>query len=179
MTTNALRGVFVPIWLLARPEIGQGAKLVYVLLAQKVSIKGVARVLIPTLAVELGEEATQVRQFLIELENCGLIEIQKRLAESDALQCAFPAHPWAGGVEDRRRDAMPGKYTGPPKSRHSRESCIQYAQAKQRAREGIQNVYALANYFYRTGYHDQEIDAFLRKGDLSDELPPDQLSDIQ
>lgn len=142
----------MPVWLLARPEIGQGAKLVYVLLAQKASIKGVTRALIPSLALEMGEEEARVRQFLTELESYGLIKIQKRPAESGALQCIFPSHPWAGAVVFHEGgNTGAGKHMGQPNSRHSREICIQYAKAKRRAGEEIQNVYALANYFYQTG----------------------------
>lgn len=179
-TTHALRGIFIPLWLLTRPEIGHGAKLVYVLLAQKVSIKGIARVFIPALAVELGDEEAQVNQFLIELESYGLIELQKRLAESEALQCVFPAHPWAGGIEAYGWQGNGlGKPSGRSNSRHSRERCFQYAKAKQQAGEKIQNVYALATYFHQTGYHDQELDLFISKGNMPDMSPPDELSDIQ
>ena len=62
-TTLTLRGVFIPLWLLTRPEIEHGAKLVYVLLAQKAGIKGAAKVYIPALAAELGDEETQVNEF--------------------------------------------------------------------------------------------------------------------
>lgn len=180
MTTNSLKGVFLPLWLLARPEIGHGAKLMYVLLAQKASIKGVTRALIPSLALELGEEEARVRQFLAELESYGLIKVQKRPAESGALQCTFPLHPWAGAVGAHRGgDTGAGTHAGQPNSRHSREICIQYAEAKRRAGQGIQNVYALANYFYQTGNHDAELDAFLSKRDTSNESPPEELAEIQ
>jgi hypothetical protein len=156
-----------------------GAKLVYVLLAQKVSIKGIARVFIPALAVELGDEDAQVNQFLIELESYGLLEIQKPLAESEALQCIFPAHPWAGeGEAYERQGDRASKHSGRPSSRHSRESCLQFAKAKQQAGEKIQNVYALATYFHQTGYHDEELDIFLNSG-TPDTLPPNELSNIQ
>lgn len=177
--THTLRGIFVPLWLLTRAEVGHGAKLVYVLLAQKVSIKGVARVLVPALAVELGDEDAQVNRFLTELESYGLIEIQKRLAESGILQCVFPAHPWAGGVEAhiRQGDGI-GKHSGRPNSKHSRESCLQYAKAKQQAGEKIHNVHALATYFHQTGYHDKELDIFLSSC-VPEILSPNELSDIQ
>lgn len=180
VTINALRGVFVPLWLLARPEIRQGAKLMYVLLAQKASIKGVARPLVPSLALELGEEESRVRQFLAELESYGLIKVQKRPAESGSLQCTFPSHPWAGAVgANGGGDTGAGKRTGLPNSRHSREICIQYAEAKRRAGQGIQNIFALANYFYQTGYHDTELDAFLSKKDMSNESSLEELAEIQ
>jgi hypothetical protein len=47
---QSLRGVFIPLWLIARPEVGHGAKLLYVLLAQKAGVKGVARAFVRALA---------------------------------------------------------------------------------------------------------------------------------
>ncbi|PYS90766.1 MAG: hypothetical protein DMF64_13905 [Acidobacteria bacterium] len=179
-TTLTLRGVFIPLWLLTRPEIEHGAKLVYVLLAQKAGIKGAAKVYIPALAAELGDEETQVNEFLTALESCGLIKIQNRRAAAGVLQCVFPAHPWAGGVEAAERGAgETGRRSGPPKSRHSRETCIQFAMAKQEAGENIRNVHALATYFYKAGDQDEEIDIFLSRSEMPVMSPPDVLSDVQ
>ena len=177
--TLTIRGVFIPQWLLTRPEIEHGAKLVYVLLAQKASIKGAAKVYIPSLAAELGDEEVQVKGFLTSLESCGLIEIQSRQAEADLLQCVFPSHPWAGnaGIDERRSGT--GKYSGLPKSRHSRADCIQFAKAKQQAGERIQNVYALATHFHQTGLHDEELDLFINRGGMTDIQSPDELTDVQ
>jgi len=152
---------------------------VYVLLAQKINIKGVARVFVPALAAELGDEEEQVNRFLTELDSYGLIEIQKPQAESGALQCIFPAHPWAGGiVAYGRQGDRAGKHTGRPNSRHSREICLQYARAKQQAGEKIQNVYALAMYFHQTGYHDGELDMFLSGKNETDRLPASESSEL-
>ena len=178
-TIHSLRGVFVTLWLLTRPEIEHGAKLAYVLLAQKAGVKGTAKVYVPALSAELGEEEAKVGEFLTELESCGLIRIQRRHAESDVLHCLFPPHPWAGGSgapDGHGRNEE--KYSGPPKSRHSREDCVRFATAKRDAGQGIRNVHALANHFYQTGLYDEELDLFVSRGCMID-TPPDELTDVQ
>lgn len=178
-TTLSLRGVFIPLWLLARPEIEHGAKLAYVLLAQKAGIRGEAKVYVPALATELGDEEVRVSKFLTALEGCGLIEIQSRLAESGVLQCVFPPHPWAGSSgTSERRGCGEGKYSGPPKSRHNWENCVQFATAKRQAGQKIRNVHALATHFYQTGLYDEELDLFVSKGGMID-MSPDELTDVQ
>lgn len=178
-TIHSLRGVFVPLWLLSRPEIEHGAKLAYVLLAQKAGIRGAAKVYVPALSTELGEEEAKVGEFLAELESCGLIEIQGQHTESGVLHCLFPPHPWASGSgASERRGGREGNYSGPPKSRHSREDCIRFAAAKRDAGQKIRNVHALANHFYQTGLYDEELDLFVGRGGMID-TPLNELTDVQ
>jgi hypothetical protein len=169
VTTNALRGVFVPLWLLARPEIGQGAKLLYVMLAQKADVRGVSNAFVPALATALGDDETQIYQFLNELENYGLIEIRRRSVEANIVRCVFPAceppgHVGTRGIYERKR----GQLSGQNGSKHTLENCVRYAKAKKRAGEGIRNVYALGTHFHKTGYQDEEIDLFLARGEAFD-----------
>lgn len=178
-TTLSLRGVFVPLWLLARPEVEHGAKLAYVLLAQKAGVRGAANVYVPALSAELGDEEGNVGEFLTALESCGLIRIQSRHAESGVLHCVFPSHPWAGGNgTSELRGGGDGKYSGPPKSRHSRDDCVRFATAKREAGQKIRNVHALANHFYQTGLYDEELDLFVSRGGMID-TPLDELTDVQ
>jgi hypothetical protein len=162
--TLALRGAFIPLWLLARPDIEHGAKLLYALLIQKVGPKGMTRIYIPALAAELGDEEEQINLFLTEIEKGGLIEIQKLSAGVEFLQCTFSAHPWVYRVQSHGGSGKQSRTPGPPNSSHSQETCIEYAKAKQRAGEEIRNVYALGTHFYKTGNQDAEIDIFLRNG---------------
>lgn len=160
--THSLRGVFIPLWLIARPEIGHGAKLLYVLLAQKAGVRGVSHAFVPALANDLGDEEAQIYQFLNELENYRLIEIRRQSAEANMVRCVFPAceppgRVGAQGIYDVKRSGPTGKNG----SKHTLENCVRYAKAKKRAGEGIRNVYALGTHFHKTGYQDEEIDLFL------------------
>lgn len=159
--TLVLKGIFVPLWLLVRPEIEHGAKLTYSLLAQRVSPKGVARIYIPALATELGDEEPRVTHHVSDLENYGLIEIRKQHTEPEVLQCVFREHLWMGLIQPHKNNGEQRQGLGGPKSRHNREACVRYAKAKQEAGEEIRNVYALATHFYKTGNQDEEIGAFL------------------
>jgi hypothetical protein len=174
--TRSLRGVFVPLWLMARPEVGHGAKLLYVLLAQKAGVRGVARAFVPALATEMGDDEAQIYRHLNELESRGLVEVRGREAESGILCCAFPSYEPPGRAGGR--EIYGGELGGrrPPASRHGLETCVRYAEAKKRAGEGIRNVYALGTHFHRTGYQDEEIDMFLTGGGDFD-VSPD-LSDV-
>jgi hypothetical protein len=167
--THSLRGVFTPLWLIARPEIGHGAKLLYVLLAQKAGIRGVSHAFVPALATDLGDEEAQIYQFLSELEISGLIEIRRQNAEANMVRCGFPACEPPGRVGARRiydgKRGWPSRQNG---SKHTLENCVRYAKAKKRAGEGIRNVYALGTHFHKTGYQDEEIDLFLAGGETSD-----------
>ncbi|MBA3241428.1 MAG: hypothetical protein H0T60_09425 [Acidobacteria bacterium] len=167
--TQSLRGVFIPLWLIARPEIGHGAKLLYVLLAQKAGVKGIARAFIPALATELGDDEAQIYKYLNELESRGLVEVRRQDAEAEILHCAFPAYEPSGRAS--AREIYGGKSDGRqqhPDSRHSLEICVRYAKAKKRSGEEIRNVYALGTHFHRTGYQDEEIDMFLTGGETFD-----------
>jgi hypothetical protein len=158
-----LRGVFIPLWLLVRPEVEHGAKLVYSLLAQRVNPKGVSRIYVPALATELGDEESAITNHISELESYRLIEIRKQHTDPDVLQCIFREHFWMGLVQHHNGNGEQSSKAHGPKSRHSREACLRYAKAKQNAGEEIRNVYALATHFYKTGDQDEEIGIFLRQ----------------
>jgi hypothetical protein len=166
--TQSLRGVFIPLWLIARPEVGHGAKLLYVLLVQKAGVKGVSRAFVPALATEMGDDEAQIYRHLSELESCGFVEVRKQDAEAEILHCTFPAYEPSGRGRAREIYARKSDGRRPPDSRHSLDSCVRYAKAKKRAGEGIRNVYALGTHFHRTGYQDEEIDLFLAGGETFD-----------
>lgn len=159
--TLVLRGVFIPLWLLVRPEIEHGAKLVYSLLAQRVNPKGVSRIYVPALATELGDEESAATRYINELESYRLIEIRKQRTDPEVLECSFREHLWMGVVHHHNGNSEQSSEADGPRSRHSREACVRYAKAKQNAGEEIRNVYALATHFYKTGEQDEEIGIFL------------------
>ncbi len=67
-------GSFIPNWLLKRSEVSQGAKLCYARLAQYAGQDGECFPSQPTLAAEIGAGERQVRRYISELEEQGLIE---------------------------------------------------------------------------------------------------------
>lgn len=166
--TQSLRGVFIPLWLIACSEVGHGAKLLYVLLAQKAGVKGVTRAFVPVLATELGDDEAQIYGYLNELECRGLVEVRRQGSDDGILHCTFPAYEPSGRGREREIYAEKSDRRRYPDSRHGLEICIRYAKAKKQAGEGIRNVYALGTHFHRTGYQDEEIDLFLAGGETFD-----------
>ncbi len=166
--THSLRGVFIPLWLITRPDIGHGAKLLYVWLAQKAGVKGVAHAVVPALAIELGDDESQIYRYLNELESRGFVEIRRHGEGDVILHCAFPAYEPSGRAGERELDGGKSEGRQPPASRHRHETCVRYARAKKRAGEGIKNVHALGTYFHQTGNQDEEIDMFWAGGETFD-----------
>lgn len=89
-------GAMIPNWLLCRPEVSAGAKLAYARLCQFSGRDGLCFPRQAVLAAELGVSDRAVRNYLRELEEFQLIEVdQPGLQRSN--RYAFLAHPW---IED-------------------------------------------------------------------------------
>ena len=86
-------GAMIPNWLLCRAEVGQGAKLCYARLMQYSGEGGRCYPKQKTLAPELGVSSRQVRGYLTELAQFGLIESEQHgLCRSNDYY--FLDHPW-------------------------------------------------------------------------------------
>ena len=86
-------GALVPNWLMQRKEVTSTAKLLY---GRLIEYWGRNRKAFPsqkTLAQEIGITDRQVRNCLSELEECGLIYID-RSNKGHVNSYFFPAHPW-------------------------------------------------------------------------------------
>jgi hypothetical protein len=70
--------VFLPLWLLERPEISFGAKTLYAQLARNAGARGVAWPSQKFLARQLGIRERQLRTYLAEIRRAGLVEIEQR-----------------------------------------------------------------------------------------------------
>lgn len=106
-------GSWLPSWLLERPEVSPGAKLVYARLARFAGKRGVAFPRQATLAREVGLRERQVRTYLAELRELKLIECARggRAAggASKVARYYFLAHLWitSGAFLDRQDAAGP------------------------------------------------------------------------
>lgn len=72
------RGAVIPNWLMKRPELSQGAKICWARLAQYARQNGNCYPKQSTLATELGVTKRQTQDYIGELENAQLIEIERR-----------------------------------------------------------------------------------------------------
>lgn len=90
---NLFVGSFIPNWLLKRPEVSCGAKLVYARLAQFAGKDGKAFPLVGTIAAEIGAPKRNVERFIAELKKAKLIEVSRRgFTHSNSYY--FLAHRW-------------------------------------------------------------------------------------
>ena len=86
-------GNFVPVWLMARPEISSGAKLMYALIARHAGRNGDCFPFQATLAGEMAISERSAGKFLRELRKAKLIEIERRgLTMSNRYH--FLEHEW-------------------------------------------------------------------------------------
>src|SRR5437763_9246439 len=99
-----LAGPFVPYWLLSRPEISGGAKLVYALLAQQANSRGATQLHSQMAAVALGIDEGQLARHLMEMEEAGLIQVSCGNLHPEDLRVYFPRHHWMIGLEDDQTD---------------------------------------------------------------------------
>jgi len=91
-------GSFLPQWLLERRELSPGAKLVYARLARYAGKRGVAYPRQSVLAAEIGLRERQVRTYLAELRDCGLVAALKG-SRGKPSRYYFLAHLWiTGGI---------------------------------------------------------------------------------
>lgn len=88
-------GIFVPTWLLVRPEVTTSAKHVYSLLAWHARGDGVAFPSQGRLAIGLGISERNVRNSLAQLETYGLLECEG--GGRGGLKYFFVWHPWMEG----------------------------------------------------------------------------------
>jgi hypothetical protein len=160
-------GIFMPHYLLSNPHISHGAKLIYRLLIEKIDHKGETLASIPILANAIADEEQSVLGFITELERTKYIKVQRHPADTKFIRCYFPRPAWVkpNDAKQRRTNRDNKRRADQPKvkpaSRHSRDTCIKYAFACQKAKGRINAPYAFANHLFCTGAQDEEIDQYL------------------
>jgi hypothetical protein len=88
-------GAMVPNWLLERPELSLGAKLVYGRLAQYAGRRGYAYPRVTTLARAVGlKDKRQAQRYLKELREHGLLEVADYSKNGAANRYFFLNHRW-------------------------------------------------------------------------------------
>lgn len=102
-----LSGAFVPIWLLARPEIGVGAKLAYSLLAQQANSRGTVQLNFQVAEVSIGESDGRLARYLMELENIGLINVSRGNVHQEDIRIYFLYHRWMIGLDEQKESSHP------------------------------------------------------------------------
>ncbi len=90
---NLFVGSFIPNWLLRRSEISPGAKLCYARLAQFAGKDGDCFPSQGTLASKIGAGERQIRRYITELEEQGLID-SVQIGLNQPNQYRFLWHPW-------------------------------------------------------------------------------------
>ena len=101
-------GAFLPNWLLCRTEVSPGAKLAYARLMQFAGRKGKCHPKQASIADELGVSSRQVRDYLAELEQHGLIESERHWKLRHYF---FTWHPWIGEDDSQRNNPSGDKDT--------------------------------------------------------------------
>jgi len=84
----------VPNWLLLRPELSLGAKLVYGRLAQYAGRRGYAYPLMKTLGRAVGVSERQARRYVSELKNHGLLDTVDYSETNRPSRYYFLSHHW-------------------------------------------------------------------------------------
>lgn len=100
-----LSGAFVPAWLLARPEIGAGAKLAYSLLAQQANSRGTVQLNFQVAEASIGESEGRLARYLMELEEVGLIHVSRGNVHQEDIRIYFPYHRWMIGLDEQKESA--------------------------------------------------------------------------
>jgi hypothetical protein len=98
-------GTFIPAWLLARPEIGAGAKLVYSLLAQQANSRGTVQLNFQVAEASIGESDSRLARYLMELEDVGLINVSRGNVHHEDIRIYFPYHLWMIGLDEQNESA--------------------------------------------------------------------------
>ena len=127
---NLFVGSFIPNWLLRRTEISPGAKLCYARLSQFAGRDGECFPAQVTLAAEIGAGERQLRRYLSELEEWGLIEIVQ-VGLNQPNRYRFLWHTWMeekvvkkepSGKGGKRTDCPDRTYvTAPDRTNSSRQ----------------------------------------------------------
>lgn len=102
-----LSGAFVPAWLLARPEIGAGAKLAYSLLAQQANSRGTVQLNFQAAEASIGESDGRLARYLMELEDVGLINVSRGNVNQEDIRIYFPYHLWMIGLDEQKESSHP------------------------------------------------------------------------
>ncbi len=85
--------IFIPEWIMERPELSAGAKLCYSYLFQDFAKKGECSPTQEKIAFELGSSEKDIRKYIRELEKHSLIEtVRGDHGEPD--HYLFPVHEW-------------------------------------------------------------------------------------
>ena len=100
-------GAFIPAWLLARPEIGAGAKLAYSLLAQQANSRGIVQLNFKVAEASIGERDSRLARYLMELEEAGLIHVSRGNVHQEDIRIYFPYHRWMIGLVEQNESTEP------------------------------------------------------------------------
>jgi hypothetical protein len=92
-TYKAFHGSMVPNWLLIRTEVSPGAKLAYARLSQFAGRNMIAFPGLDVLAAELGVSERQLFNYVTELKEHGLLEVERR-GLGRVNHYRFLNHPW-------------------------------------------------------------------------------------
>jgi hypothetical protein len=176
----------IPNWLLCRPEVSAGAKLTYARLCQFSGRDGLCFPRQTTLAAELGVSDRAVRNYLRELEEFQLVEVdQPGLQQSN--RYAFLAHPWindgsgaAAGLPDRQGSSAPDRNgsSGPDRQdssgptgeeiqgeeiqRHTRSAGSSIPRSLEEV-EAVASMHGIVPEAARVFYHEREANGWLNR----------------
>jgi hypothetical protein len=97
-------GCFVPQGLLSLKKLSPGAKLCYAALAQQANSRGITQLNLLMLAESLGASEGNMVRYLVELEECGLVEASRGNVNKEDVRISFPTHPWLTRHGESARD---------------------------------------------------------------------------
>lgn len=128
-------GAFVPWWLLERPEVDQGAKLAYAVLARHADRDtGEASPTAETLAADLGVSTRQAARYVADLVAAGLVEsVRRGLGQPNLYR--FLAHPW---MDAPQASSQASEGLGEPSAEASREASTRTRRQASAVDTGVQ-----------------------------------------
>ncbi|GMU39465.1 MAG: hypothetical protein AMXMBFR23_03310 [Chloroflexota bacterium] len=128
-------GAFVPWWLLERPEVDQGAKLAYAVLARHADRDtGEASPTAETLAADLGVSTRQAARYVADLVAAGLVEsVRRGLGQPNLYR--FLAHPW---MDAPQASSQASEGLGEPSAEASREASTRTRRQTSAVDTGVQ-----------------------------------------
>lgn len=155
--------IHLPHWLLVYPGLSYGAKVACALVLH--STRGsIGTVISPSeLAANMGDEEESVIAYLHELHQCGLIEKNEDGVSDASRRKDFSRtqtkKPSPDGKAPTRKE---------PHSKHSFQTCLEFARRIKESRGNVKDVNALAGHFFWTGTQDDEIAVMLHETAASD-----------
>ena len=154
----------LPHWLLASRGLSYGAKVACALVIHYTSGSAGTVISPSELAAEMGDEEKNVKAYLHELEQCGLIgksesEVSEASRRKDFSRTQTKK-PSPDGEAPTRKE---------PLSSYSFETCLELARRINESRGNVKDVYALAGHFFWTGTQDNEIAIMLLEKAASDQ----------